>query len=146
MKLSGSYRFEAPRAQLWDMLMDPAVVGSCIPGLRSFTPLAPDEYAIEVGVRVGIVSGAYKGTLEVADKAPPASYRMTVKGAGARTNIEGAGTVELSDDGDATTLRFEVDVQVSGMLARVGQRLMASAAQSQIDRFFECLRSKAAGS
>ena len=144
MKLSGSYRFEAPRARVWETLMDPAVVGACLPGVRSFTPVGPDAYAIEVGVRVGIVSGTYRGTLEVVDKAPPSSYRMTVTGAGARTTIAGAGTVELAEEGEATALRFAGDVQVTGVLARVGQRLMDGAARSQIDRFFACMQAKAA--
>ena len=82
MRMSGSYRFDIPRERLWDTLMDPAVVGSCIPGVRAFTPLSPDKYEIELGVSVGPISGAYKCMLEVADKAAPASYRMTVQGAG----------------------------------------------------------------
>ena len=58
MKLSGSYRFDVPRERLWATLMEPAVVGSCIPGVRAFTPLSGDRYEIELGVSVGIVSGA----------------------------------------------------------------------------------------
>ena len=144
MRLSGSYRFDIPRERLWDTLMDPAVVGSCIPGVRAFTPLAPDKYEIELGVSVGAISGAYKCMLEVADKTAPASYRMTVRGSGARTNITGSGTIALSAEEDATELSFQGDVQVTGVLARVGQRLMGNVAKSQIDRFFECLRTKVA--
>ena len=144
MQLSGAYRFDAPRARLWEALMDSAIVGACIPGVGAFTPLGGDRYGIEIAVRVGIVSGSYKGTLAITDKAEPESYRMTVEGAGARTEIRGAGTVALAEDGDATELRFEGDVQITGVLARVGQRLTGSVAKSQIDRFFDCLRSKIA--
>lgn len=144
MRLSGTYRFDTPREQLWDTLMDPAVVGSCVPGARAFTPLTADKYEIELEVRVGVISGVYKCTLEVADRVEPASYRLIVQGAGARTNVTGAGMVALSAEEGATELSFEGDVQVTGMLARVGQRLMGNVARSQIDRFFECLRAKAA--
>ena len=144
MKLSGSYRFDVPRERLWATLMDPAVVGSCIPGVRAFTPLSGDRYEIELGVSVGIVSGAYKGTLAIVDQVEPASYRMTIKGSGARTNVTGAGTITLAAEEGATELSFEGDVQVTGVLARAGQRLMGNVAKSQIDRFFGCLRSKAA--
>ena len=144
MKLSGVYRFDVPRARLWQTLLDAAVVGSCIPGVSAFTPLGDDRYEIELAVRVGIVSGSYKGTLAISDKVEPESYRMTVAGAGARTEIRGTGSLALADAGDATELSFEGDVQVTGVLARVGQRLMGSVARSQMDRFFDCLRARAA--
>ena len=143
MKLSGAYRFDVPRERLWRTLMDTSVVGSCIPGVSGFTPLGDDRYEIELSVRVGIVSGSYKGTLAMTDVVEPESYRMTVEGSGARTEIRGGGSLVLADAGDATELSFEGDVQVTGVLARVGQRLMGTVAKSQIDRFFDCLRAKA---
>ena len=146
MKLQGSYRFDISRERLWDTLMDPAAVRGCVPGVRSFTVLAPDRYEIEVAVRVGVVSGSYKATLEVVEQTAPVSYRMVVQGSGARTNVKGEGGVALTaEDDGTTTLTFDGDVQVTGVLARAGQRLMSSVAKTQIDRFFQCLNSKAAG-
>ena len=144
MKLSGAYRFDVPRERLWQTLMDTSAVGSCIPGVSAFTPLGGDRYEIELSVRVGIVSGSYKGTLAITDAVEPESYRMTVEGSGARTEIRGSGSLALADDGEGTELSFEGDVQVTGVLARVGQRLMGTVAKTQIDRFFDCLRAKAA--
>ncbi len=146
MKLQGSYRFDVPRERLWDTLMDPAAVRECVPGVRSFATVAPDRHEIEVAVRVGVVSGSYKATLEVVEQTAPVSYRMVVQGSGARTNVKGEGGVALTaEDDGTTTLTFEGDVQVTGVLARAGQRLMSSVAKTQIDRFFQCLNSKAAG-
>ncbi|MDA1349205.1 MAG: carbon monoxide dehydrogenase subunit G [Chloroflexi bacterium] len=145
MKLSGSYRFDVPREQLWDTLMDPEVVKSCIPGVREFTALAPDNYQVEVKVGVGVVTGTYIGTLELSDKDGPASYRMTVEGKGARTAVKGTGTISLVEAGEATELNFEGEALVTGMLARVGQRLMGSVAKANINQFFECIESHLAG-
>ena len=145
MKLSGAYRFDMPRERLWQTLMDTSAVGACIPGVSAFTPLGDDRYEIELSVRVGIVSGSYRGTLAVTDAVEPESYRMTVEGSGARTEIRGGGALALAEEGGGTVVSVEGDVQVTGMLARVGQRLMGSVAKSQIDRFFECLRERAGG-
>ncbi len=146
MKLSGSYRFDVPRGQLWDALMDPGTVESCIPGVRQFKTIAPDVYEIELRVGVGAVSGSYRGTLAISDKRERESYRMTVEGKGARTTISGTGTMKLVDAGEATDLLYEGEGRVTGMLARVGQRLMSGVAKTQIDRFLDCLGSRAAGS
>ena len=144
MKLNGSYTFPIERDKLWAALMDPEIIGACVPGVQSFSAVAPDTYAFEVGFRVGIVTGAYKGTLEVRDIDAPNAYRMVVQGAGVRTDMRGEGNVALSsDDPTTTTLTFDGDVNVTGILARVGQRMMGTVAKQQIDRLFQCLSAKA---
>ena len=142
MKLRGDYPFQAPPERLWEALMDLDLVRECIPGVKSFTPLSADKYRVEVSMRVGIVSATYAGTLELADKSPPDSYRMIVRGSGVRTNLSAEGVITLRPEGDGTSLSFNGDVQVTGMLARTGQRLMTNVAQQQIGRFFKCLDSK----
>ena len=144
MKLNGTYCFDIPREQLWDSFFDPAVLGACIPGIRNFTTLSPDRYEIEIALRVGIFSGAYKGTIEVVEKDVPASCRVIIQGTGVRTDLKGEGVVVLTAEDGATTLTFDVDMQVTGVLARVGQRLMGSVSKAQFDRFFQCLHSKVA--
>ena len=142
MKLSGAYRFNIPRQQLWEALFDPAVVGECVPGLKTFTQQTTDRYDVQLSLRVGIVSGTYNGTVEVLEKTVPASCRVVIQGTGVRTNLKGDGSVALSEEDGGTTLAFEGDVQVTGTLARVGQRFMSSVAKTQFDRFFQCLRAK----
>ena len=122
--------------------MDPSFVRECIPGIKTFTTLSPDSYQVEIALRVGIVSATYKGTMEIKDKAAPASYRIVVRGAGVRTNLSGGGQIDLATEDGATNLNFHGDVQVTGVLARAGQRLMSNVAKQQIDRFFKCLSSK----
>ena len=142
MKLRGTYRFQASPERLWDALLDPDLVKECIPGVKTFSEIAPDKYRVEVALRVGIVSATYIGTMELADKVPHSSYRMIVRGSGVRTNLSAQGKIALSAEDGGTTLSFNGDVQVTGVLARVGQRLMTNVAQQQIGRFFNCLNSK----
>ena len=140
MKVNGTYRFDAPQQQLWDALLDPAVVSECIPGIQKFTAVSPDNYEIEIGVKVGVFSGSFNGTLEISDREYNSSYRIKVQGAGPMTNLTGEALVSLAPEDEATAVTFDGDVRVTGALARVGQRFMSSAAKSQFDRFFERLR------
>ena len=142
MKLNGTYKFDATQERLWDALLDPDVVSECIPGVQKFDTVSPDSYEIEIGVKVGVFSGSFNGTLEISDREPLSSYRMRITGAGPMTNLTGEALVSLIAEDDATTLSFDGDVRVTGALARVGQRFMSSAAKSQFDRFFERLGEK----
>ncbi|MDE2861109.1 MAG: carbon monoxide dehydrogenase subunit G [Chloroflexota bacterium] len=145
MKISNTYRFDAAQERVWDALLDPEVVRDCIPGVQDMQIVTPDSYRVEVGVKVGVFSGSLTGTLEIFDKQPMSSYRMSVRGAGPMTNLTGDALVSLSADGDATTVTVDGDVMVTGALARVGQRFMSSAAKSQFDDFFERLSERVEG-
>ena len=139
MKISGTYRFEATPERVWEALLDPDIVRDCIPGVQGFSIVTPDSYQVEIGVKVGVFSGSLSGTLEVFDKEPVSSYRMSVRGAGPMTNVRGDAFVSLTPEEDATTVTVDGDVTVTGALARAGQRFMSSAAKSQFDDFFERL-------
>ena len=142
MKVDGAYLFDISAEQLWKSLMDPKVVAACIPGIREFTQTAPDNYEVALRVGVGAISGTYEATLEITDAVEPVTYRMSVEGQGARTTIKGSGTMTLAEVDKGTELRFVGEAQVTGMLARVGQRLMGSVSKVLIDQFFDCVKSK----
>ena len=44
MRLEGTYTIAAPRAQVWQLLMDPQAIASCVPGCEAFEPLGGDRY------------------------------------------------------------------------------------------------------
>ena len=144
MKVTGSYLFDCSREQLWSSLMDPNIAAACIPGVSEFTQPAPEIYEVVLKIGVGAISGTYKATLRIADTEEPVTYRMSVEGSGARATIKGSGDITLAEAEKGTELRFVGDAQVTGMLARVGQRLMSSVSKKLIDQFFDCVKSKTA--
>ena len=46
MDIAGSYTFDVPPEQVWALLMDPAVISSCIPGCDTFEPAATTATAL----------------------------------------------------------------------------------------------------
>ena len=143
MKIEGKYSFNASREKLWDTLLDPDVLASCIPGCREFTPVAEDRYSVSLKVGVGAVSGTYRAAVAVEDKIEPETYMMLVEGKGSGTTIRGRGTMTLRETETGSEVSFVGDAQVTGIIARVGQRLMGSASKSLVGQFFDCIRAKA---
>jgi len=139
MKISGTYEFDAPREKVWDTLMDPKTLASCIPGCDGFNPTGPDQYEAVVNVGIGPVRGRYNARISLRDLRPPQSYRLVIEGNSPVGFANGESVVTLTEQGDKTSVRVEADSQVGGTVARVGQRLMGSVAQGMLDRFFECL-------
>ena len=142
MDISGSYTFNAPPDRVWALLMDPAILSSCIPGCDRFEPDGEDRYTVTLTVGLAAITGTYTGTVVLVDKVPPASYRLNVEGQGRPGFVKGSSAIALRPEGAATVVDVTATVQTGGAIARVGQRLIGSVAKMMLDRFFACLQPK----
>lgn len=142
MDISGSYTFDAPVGLVWDLLMDPDAIASCIPGCQHFEAEGEDRYRARLQVALAAVTGTYEGLVILSDKVPPTSYRLTGEGQSRAGFVKGTSDITLRAAGDATFVDVKVTIQVGGTIARVGQRLVGSVAKMMLDRFFACLKAK----
>ncbi len=140
MKLEGEYVFNGPREEVWELVRDPDVLSSALPGTQSLNRVSDNEYEGEMNVRIGPVAGVFSGRIVVSDEVPPESYTLTVAGKGAPGFVKGTGHVQLIDQGDGTTLmKYEGDVQIGGKLASVGQRMLDTVSKSMTRQGLETL-------
>ena len=143
MKIQGNFTFNADRAKVWDALLSPDILADCIPGCQSLEPDGPNAYKVAMRVGVAAVRGSYTGGVTLADLDHPHSYRMIVQGRGAGGSARGEAIITLTDaPGNATQIAVSGDAQVTGVIARVGQRLMGNASRMLMTQFFTCLQSK----
>ena len=145
MKVQGSYTFDADIRTVWDSLLSPDTLAGCIPGCDDIRPTGEDAYEIALTVRVAALSGAYKGSVSIEDKRHLESYRMVVSGSGRGGTVRGAGDLRFSESGGKTTVEVAGDTQVTGVVARVGQRLLGGASRMMMNQFFDCLKTKIEG-
>jgi carbon monoxide dehydrogenase subunit G len=140
VKIEGEYLFSGPRAEVWEIIRDPEVLATALPGTKSLVKVGDNEYEGEMNVRVGPVGGLFSGRLVVSNERPPESCTLTVEGKGSSGFANGTGNVILSDLGDRETLmKYEGELQIGGKLASVGQRLLDTASKSIIRQGLEAL-------
>ena len=142
MEISGSYTFDAPPDRVWALLMDPAVLSSCIPGCERFEPDGADRYNVTMTVGLAAITGTYNGTVVLTDMMPMTSYGLVVEGQGRPGFVKGSSAIALRADGGTTAVDVSATVQTGGPIARVGQRLIGAVAKMMMDRFFACLKAK----
>jgi hypothetical protein len=137
MQLTGEYRIQAPREQVWQALNDPEILKRCIPGCEELERTSDTGFAAKVRAKVGPVSARFTGAVTLSELNPPESYTISGEGKGGPAGFaKGGAKVHLAADGDATTLSYEVDAQVGGKLAQIGSRLIAGTAKKMADDFF----------
>ena len=137
MKISGQNTVAAPVQQVWDALLDPAVLVRTIPGCERLEETGDHTYAMTVSAGVAAIKGTYDGTCALSDLQEPASLTMKVQGAGAPGTIGATVSVSFNDNGDGTTLlRYDADAVVGGMIGGVGQRMLSSVSKRMAGEFF----------
>ncbi len=139
MKVEGVYTFPAQPQQVWDLLLDPESLRTCIPGVESLTETSPDHWDAVLKVGVAAIKGTYKSKVAIAQKNPPEDYTLQVEGSGGPGFVKGSAKIILAPEGEGTRVRVEGDGQVGGMLAGVGQRMLPGVAKMLMNQFFECL-------
>ena len=138
MQMQDSQRIPASKAKVWAALNDPEVLKKCIPGCQSLEMSSPTEMTATVVFKVGPVKATFGGKVTLSDLDPPNSYRISGEGSGGVAGFaKGGASVRLeSETAEITILHYEVDAQIGGKLAQLGQRLVNGAAKKLADEFF----------
>jgi len=137
MKLNTSSTLQADRARAFAALIDPDVLRRCIPGCESLTATGPDTYEATLKIGVAGLKGTYVGRAAIRDKQPPDSLTLSFEGKGGPGFVRGSAKITLTEAPDGgTAIASEADVQVGGLIAAVGSRLIEAASKKLADDFF----------
>ena len=139
MEIKGEHEFQGPRELLYDLLLDPDVLSSALPGVERFEEVAADTYESTMRVGIASVRGTYTGRVEVLEQSPPESYRLKIDGAGKPGGVRADARVELVEAGGITTMHYRADVKARGTIARLGGRLLGGVARLLIGQFFKSI-------
>jgi carbon monoxide dehydrogenase subunit G len=137
MKIAGEATLTAPVDQVWDALLDPRVLVATIPGCERLTQTGDNSYDMTVTAGVAAIRGTYSGTCRLHDLHPRESLVLSVQGAGAPGTIGAEVDVRFEDNADGTTtLSYDADAIVGGMVGGVGQRMLTSVSRRMAAEFF----------
>ena len=147
MTMNGEYQIAAPREVVWVKLNDPEVLKSCIPGCESLEKLSDTEFQAVAVTKIGPVKAKFKGRVRLSDLDPPNGYKISGEGDGGMAGFaKGGAVVGLAPKDGGTLLTYNVEAQIGGKLAQIGQRLVNGAAKKLADEFFEKFAAAAAAS
>ena len=145
MRLEGTNMLPASVETVWKTINDPEALRRCTPGLKELKEIGPDTYQATLTIGIAAVKGTYAGTLAITDKRAPTHYKIALDGSGGAGFMKGEGTVDLEAQGDGTTLRWVGDLQIGGLIAGVGQRMLGGVGKMLIGQFFKCLEQHLGG-
>ena len=139
MKIHGIHEIRSTRERVFAALIDPQILQRCIPGCESLEQTEDNSYIATMKAGVGPVKGSFKGHVRLEDMQPPSHYRMIVDGKGGPGFVKGTGEFDLQESIGGTMIAYTGEMQVGGVIAGVGQRMIEAAAKMLAAQFFKTL-------
>lgn len=143
MKIDGIHKIDAPREQIFDLLTNPLLLQKCIPGCEKMEKTGDNQYAARLSVGIGPIKGVFNAIVNLIELRRPEHYALTMEGKGQPGFVKGSGGLDFIPENGATTIHFTGDVNVGGLIASVGQRMIQSVGKMMAERFFVALENEA---
>jgi carbon monoxide dehydrogenase subunit G len=146
MVMTGEVQLAAPRDVVWAKLNDADVLKASIPGCEELNKTSDTEFTAVATTKIGPVKARFKGKVHLTDIDAPNGYKISGEGDGGVAGFaKGGATVALTEKDGGTLLTYNVEAQIGGKLAQLGQRLVNGAAKKIADDFFKNFAVKVAG-
>ena len=145
MRIEGDYLLPLQPQAAWNLLLNTDVLSRAMPGCQSLIPIGPDQYEVRMKMAISSIQGLFAGKIRIADQNPPSSYRLLIDSQGKLGFVRGGGLLTLVADGDSTRVHILGEVQVGGLVASVGERMLDMTTKMIIKRFFNSLEAEAKG-
>ena len=140
MKLTGKHIVNAVPSKVWLILMDAPSLARVVPGVSSLEKLSDNSFKSTLNIKLGPVSGSFSGNLLLEDIVDQQSFTLKAKQNSKIGNANAAVQIELTPvDGLQTAIAFDGDVQLSGLLASMGQRIIGGVSTTLTKQFFDNL-------
>ena len=136
MKLNGSYKLNVKKEIVWKALNDENILKKCIPGCVSFEKESNTVFNVVATNQIGPMNATFSGLVTLSNIQVNQSYTLTGEGQSSVGFANGNADVALTEKNGATTLNYEVEVNVGGKVAQLGSRLIDGVAKKMSDYFF----------
>lgn len=144
MEFTNTFTVNAPIDRVWDLLMQPEEITSCVPGAAITEKLDDQHFKGTVKVKLGAVQVSYRGELEM--QPDESSHSIVLSGKGTETRGSGGAsgnmTVSLAPAERGTEITVDSQIDVTGKVATFGRGIMQDVANRLTRQFATCLASK----
>lgn len=145
MLIEEKFSIKAPIQKVWDFLLDPKSIGSCIPGCEEIEAVDGNNFMTTVKVKVGPFSMKFRFKTSIKESNPP--FHVKTLGGGDEADRKGNFRQETNIDfkslsDNETEISYKSEVMVGGRLATFGERIMRAKAKELGKEFAEAVKRK----
>ena len=139
LRIEKTFQVSQPIDKVWSLLSDPAKVASCVPGAQITEKIDDKNYKGTISVKVGPSLTDYKGEVQIL-RLDPQNHEIEIQGKG--QDVRGRGSAAMTMTGKlatladgATQVTSTSEVNVVGILAQMGSRVITDVSNIIFDKF-----------
>jgi carbon monoxide dehydrogenase subunit G len=145
MIIEGKFTLKAPIQLLWDTLLDPETLRSCIPGAEKIDRLDEKTYDCVIKQKVGPISVRFKFLNTLSKIEPPNHVEMEGEGEdiGKAGRLTQRTTIDFKEnEGGEVEISYQCNANIVGKLAMFGDRILKAKAKKLEADFTSALKEK----
>ncbi|MEP7108697.1 MAG: carbon monoxide dehydrogenase subunit G [Ferruginibacter sp.] len=140
MKLTGKHILKASPSRVWEILMDEQSLAKVVPGVSSLERISGNSFKSTLAIKLGPVNGSFTGNLQLEEIVEQKSFTLKAQQGSKIGNANAIIKIGLSPvDDQHTAIEFDGDVQLSGLLASMGHRIIGGVSGTMTKQFFNNL-------
>jgi hypothetical protein len=146
MEFEDSVTVEADKEHLWEMISDPEMLVSCVPGAKEVERISETEYSGVIERGLGGITVALNGEVEITEMDAPDHLEAEATGEDKKTNsrLDATAQMHMNATGETQTeLEYYIDLDFTGRLASLGARIVKRKISSDIQTYFDNIQSEA---
>lgn len=139
LKIDKTFQVPEPAEKVWAILSDPRKVATCVPGAQITGQVDEKTYQGAISVKVGPSVTNYKGDVQVV-RLDAQTHEIEILGKGQDVRGRGSASMKMTGrlralpDG-GTEIASVSEVNVVGILAQMGSRVIAEVSNIMFDQF-----------
>jgi uncharacterized protein len=141
VKLQGTVDIQADRERVFAFLTDPDRIGPCLPKVQEIRKLPDGRFEAIAKVGKGFLAATFTMTCTFTERTPPTAAAIRATGKAKGSGVDGTARMDLRElPSGGTAVDWTADVTVTGLVAKVGQSRLESAADRAITQTFKSVR------
>jgi len=139
MKLNGSHKFKANSWQVFNAILNPTVLQSCIPGCDSIEFLDPTRIKANITTPLPGLKGPYGAIIRIAQRQDPNVLVLEVQRKGRGGSVHATSQINIQDGPDGAILTYNAMADLEGPIAIANNPIGQGITKNSLKSFFDKL-------
>lgn len=120
MKINGTHKFKANSTRVFNAILDPAVLKTCIPGCDSVEQLDTSRLQLNITTSLPGLKGPYAVVVNLVQHQAPSLIVLGVKRDGRGGSVDATANINIADEADGARVTYDANAELGGPIAVAG--------------------------
>lgn len=139
MKLKGSRKFKANSWQVFNAVINPAILKTCIPGCESIEYIDANRMKANLTTPLPGLKGPYGLVINILQRQQPNFLVLQVQRKGTGGSINATSQITITDEADGAMVAYEANANLEGPIAIADNPIGRGITNNSLNTFFKNL-------